>query len=72
MAACTDCQAINSAEWAAFVSGEFHTAYGLLAIGGLAIAACLGIGKYQWILYFFIFGLSVGILVDLWIHEYQH
>ncbi len=65
-------EAENNSELQAFLSGQFHTAYGLLAIAGLAVAAFVLPGKDLWAVYLFIFGLSVGVLVDIWAHGYTH
>ena len=69
---CAPCEAVNEQEWAAFASGQFHTAYGLLAIAGIAIAANFIAEQHHWLLYLLTFGLAIGILVDLWVNGYEH
>ena len=63
---------VNGTEWTAFLSGQFHTAYGLLAIAGLSIAAFLVPSEHQWVLWLLIFGFALAILADLWANGYTH
>ena len=67
-----DQSAVNAAEWEAFVSGQFHTAYGLLAIAGLAIASFVVPREHLWAIYLLVFGFALAVLVDLWVNGYTH
>ena len=67
-----DQEAANSEEWDAFLSGQFHAAYGLLGIAGLAVAACIVPERYHWFIYLLVFGLALAVLADLWANGYTH
>jgi hypothetical protein len=62
----------NGTEWTAFLSGQFHTAYGLLAIAGLSIATFIVPEQHHWFIYLLIFGFALAILADLWANGYTH
>jgi hypothetical protein len=73
MSVSLDAQAeANGLEWTAFVSGQFHTAYGLLAIAGLAIASFIVPERYHWAIYLLVFGLALSVLADLVAQGYTH
>ncbi len=71
---CTLCEQLqwNSEEWTAFLSGQFHTAYGLLAVAGLAVASFVVPRNYLWAVYLLVFGFALAVLVDLWANGYTH
>lgn len=64
--------AFNDEQMAAILSGDAHSTYGLVAIAGLAVLAFIVPESSHWILYLLIFGIAIGVMVDLYVNGYAH